>query len=242
MAYILDAIILVIVLLSLWNGHRRGFVLSLSRLAAFVLAIVVAFCLSGAVAGFLYDHTLAPSIQKSLTDNMAAAGNTIESGLNQAVETLPAFIRNVLTNQGTSDGAGLLNLAGGSGDAATVAATLTTGAIRTAVMPLLRVLCFLVLFILAMIVARLLLRVLDGVVKLPLLKQMNKTLGLVAGAVSGLLGALIAVSLLQVVAAMSSPTALINQALLEQTYIVKFLIHINPLGGALREVMSAVQK
>ena len=70
--------------------------------------------------------------------------------------------------------------------------------------------------------------------KLPVLKQLNKTGGVLAGIVSGLLWVLFAVAVLQVVAAVSGPEAVLHTALLQKTYVVRFVMTVSPLSQLLQ--------
>ena len=47
MAYILDAIVVGIFVLAVYLGYKRGFIKAISKLAAFVIAAVVAICFAG---------------------------------------------------------------------------------------------------------------------------------------------------------------------------------------------------
>ena len=77
------------------------------------------------------------------------------------------------------------------------------------------------------------------VAKLPLLKQLNKSLGLLGGIVSGALWAMLAVTVIQVVAAMGLAGDTITLQTVSETAVVNWLIGINPLGGTLIDILNS---
>ena len=238
----LDVLVVLILVSAVVIGHKRGLIKSLTKLLAFVAAIAVAVLFSLALAGLVYDHTVAPSIRETLTDKIGTAGNTIESNIDGALENVPGFIRNALDNKGLGSGEQILSVTGKNMDAAALADKITVEVIRPVAVPLLRAICFVLLFVVALIAALIVLRLLRVVFRLPLLKQFDKSLGAVAGALSGLLLLLVFISVLQLLAATGKPDGLINAAVIDKTWLVKTLINLNPLGGALRDVMQVAAK
>lgn len=234
MAYIIDGVVILIFLLAVLIGSKRGFIKTMSGVLAFVAALAVALLLNGAVAELVYNVAVEPPILSALEEQLSGVGTTVQN-MEKAFDSLPVLVKNLLTQVGITD-------------VDTLAQNMTVGAegslaqgiadvVRSVVVPVLEGICTLVLFILAHIVASLLLRVLDIVAKLPLLKQVNKSLGAVAGILSGVLWVLFAVSVVQVVAAFGTADSAINITVLNDTILTSWLVGINPLGAALREAM-----
>lgn len=241
MAYLVDGIIILILVLSIWSGHKRGFIKSVSGLMAFLAATLVAALLSGPVAGFVYDAVVEPDVVSTMEEYLVSTTENLEGGIDQALEALPAFVTNLLNKSGVTTGADVLAKVTAAEEDVTLAQQIANQVVEPLVVPLLKAICLLVLFIVAYFLCSLVLRVLDVTAKLPLLKQLNKGLGAVGGAVTGLLWVLFAVSLLQVTAAITGPDFVINQALLEDTLLTRWLIAINPVGGALREITALMK-
>ena len=239
MAYLLDGVLILLFVLAIWLGHKRGFIKTVTGVVAFLVAVAIASLLSGPVAQFAYDRAVEPSVVETVDSYTAAATGSLESGVNEALASMPGFVTNLLANGGIASGADVLAKVG-TADAAALGQNIADNVVEPLVIPLLKMIATLILFIVAYVLASLLLRVLNVVAKLPLLKQVNKSLGAVAGVLSGVLWVLFAVSVLQVVAAVAGSDFIINQALLADTIVTDWLIGINPLGGMLREIIAVV--
>ncbi len=240
-AILLDAGILILFLLFVFIGHKRGFIKTASGLIAFIAAAAVAMLLSGPIAQLAYDKLVEPTVITTVEEHLTGT-EAIEESVDQALNELPDLIANVLANSGITSGTDVMNKLGGTVDTALAAQSVADKVVQPIVVPLLKVICTLVLFILAFIAAAILLRVLNVVAKLPLLKQLNKGLGAVAGVLSGILWVLFAVSLLQVLAATGAADGFIPPSLLNDTYLIRWLMDINPIGGALQEWMVVVSQ
>lgn len=225
MAYILDIAVILIFVGAIAIGYHRGIIKMLSKLIALVAAVAVAAILCGPVATWLFDHTMAPSIRVSIADRVEEAGNNIGSGLDEAFNKLPAVLRNALAKEQITSLSQYANVADSS---TAISEHITTNVVRPVAISLLRVLCMLVLFVVAFIVALLIMRSLDKVFRLPGLRKVNKSLGAVAGVISGVLWVVLFVAVVHGIASAASADALISQSVVDQTYVVRFLLNLNP--------------
>lgn len=235
MAYILDGVVILIFLIAISVGYRRGFIKTVAGMVALLAALAVAMLLGQPVAEFVYDKTVEPTVIAAVEEQVAGDGATIGS-MNRVLDSLPGFVQNVMGNVGITTGEDVLTkLTGQTTD--TLAEQVSANVVRPVVVPLLRVLCILVLFLLAYIGASLLFKVLNVVAKLPLLKQLNKSLGLISGVVSGVLWVLLVVTVIQVLAATNT---LITQQELNDSLLTNWLVGLNPLGSVLHEALSII--
>lgn len=235
MAYIIDGVVILIFLLSIIIGARRGFIKTLSGVVAFVAALAVALLLKDAVAGFVYNTMVEPPILSNLEEQLGADGTTVQN-MEKAYDTLPDLVKNLLAQVGVQDVNDLTQTMKVGAEGSLVQSV--ADVVRSVVLPVLQAVFSLVLFILAHIAAGLLLRVLDVVAKLPLLKQVNKSLGAVAGVFSGVLWVLFAVSVIQIVAALGKADSVINMQVLNDTLLTNWLVGVNPLASALGDAMK----
>ena len=241
MAYIIDGAVILIFVLCLVIGTKRGFIKTMSKFVAFVVAAVLAGLLASPVAGFVFDSVLAPKVQSTIADGIASSTTSVASGIDEAVQGLPGFMQNLLNNNGIT-GQTMIDRVGGSAASATAQAeSITTRVIRPLTLSLLQAVAFLLLFLVLMVVVLLVLKVLDKVFKLPGLKQLNKALGFVAGILSGILWVLLAVSLVQVFSA-TNAFGVFSPAVLGQTFVTKWVAGLNPLSGLLRDVIILASK
>jgi len=97
MAYILDAAVILIFLLMLAIGYKRGLVKSLLRLGGSLLAMLAAWGIAAAVAAPIFDAAVAPGLQKLAAENITAAdAATLNEQLTTLLDKLPGPIANGL--------------------------------------------------------------------------------------------------------------------------------------------------
>lgn len=233
LTWILDLALVLIFVLCVCIGRKRGFIKTMTGVLAFFAAAAVAFLLHKSVANVVYDKGIEPSILTAVEENLPD-GQATASSVDLVLEKLPDFVQNMLDKNEVGSGADVLAKVTVAAEPAAIAQQISDTVVRPVVLPVLQMLCVLVLFLVALLAARLLLRVLHVVAKLPVLKQLNKTGGVLAGIVSGLLWVLFAVAVLQVVAAVSGPEALLHTALLQKTYVVRFVMTVSPLSQLLQ--------
>ena len=236
MKYLLDAVVILIFLLCVFIGRKRGFIKTVAGIVAFLAALAVSMLLSGPVAGLVYDKAVEPSIVETVDTKLEETKGTAIEHLDNAYQSLPNMVKNLLAQAGVTDVNGLSDRL--PTDGAETIGHSVNAVVEPLLLPLIKALCSLVLFFIAYIAASIVLRVLNIIAKLPLLKQLNKTLGLVGGIVSGALWALLAVTVIQVIAATGSADSTITLQTVSETVVVNWVAGINPLGGALSEVFN----
>ncbi len=235
MTYLLDAVVILIFLLAVFVGYKRGFIKTVTGVVAFAAALIMVALVASPVASWFYDATVEPSITATVDEKLAAAEESIAAPLDTAFDALPTTVKNLLAQTGVTGADGLEIAPKEEGD--TLASTIV-GAVRPVLLPLVEAVCSLILFLLTFVLVLLLLKVLDVVARLPLLRQLNKALGVVGGVVSGALWALFAVSVIQVIAALGSPDCMINLAVVNDTTVVSSLMAINPFAGTLAALIQ----
>lgn len=237
MKYLLDAVVILIFLLAVIIGHKRGFIKTVAGIVAFIAAIAVAALLNGPVAEMVYDNVIEPPLIETVEQQTAQAQGSAAEQLDSVYQSLPTITKNLLAQAGIANGDDLMQNMPILSSSTPVAQSVAS-VVRTVLLPLLQAVCSLILFVLAYILASILLRVLNVVAKLPVLKQLNKSLGLIAGILSGALWAMFAVTVLQIIAAIGAADSMINLNVLADTVLVDWLSSINPLSGALQEILK----
>ncbi len=236
MAYLIDILVFLLFVVFVLIGRKRGFIKTVAGLVAFAVALMLASLLSGPVSSFVYDTMVEPQVIDAVNEKVGSESPAVEK-IDAALTEMPEFVVRILQNGGVQNGADVLNKLTGAESDVSVGERISEQVVAPIVAPLLKMLCTLILFIIVYIVAIILLKALNLLAKLPILKQLNTVLGAFAGAVSGVLWALFAVSLLQVLAYMGT-VEVITPALLDSTILVKWLCSVNPVAGAVKEVMA----
>ncbi len=236
MSWILDIGLVIVFALCVWRGHRKGLIKALTGVIAFLLAAAVALLLSTVVAGIVYDKTVEPPVVTAI-EEVLGEGGSLAQGADKALEALPAFLQNLLEKADIVSGQDIVGKLTDQADTTSFAQQISDQVVRPPAMKLLKAICTLLLFIVGLLAAHIALRLLNVLAKLPLLKQLNKSLGLVAGVLSGVLWVLFFSCVLQVVAAVSGPDAVINQTVVEQTHLLSWINGLNPLSGTLQSIL-----
>lgn len=240
MAYILDIAVILLFILAIFIGYKRGFIKTILRLVGCILAIVLAFLLSRPIAEGVYDKFLAPIVKEQIVANVPSVDTeTLKNELSSAFDQLPGFVVNALGNNvGTSDQIIDQLKESLTGDVQSIAATISDKVVRPVAAAMLQMICFFILFILLMIVVIIVSCVINKVFHLPVLKQMNGVLGAVAGAIEGVLWVFVALTVLQLIASSASPDALISMENLQNSLLASRLAAINPITSMLHDTMN----
>lgn len=232
---LVDAILVVLLVVFVAVGHYRGFIKTMAGVVSFVAALVLASMLAGPIADFLYDKTVAPGVANAVTESLAADGPAAQR-LDQSLEEMPGFVTRLLAGADIHTGADLLRFVDPAED---LAESVSQRVVRPVVAPILQTICSLLLFVILLVVLNLLLRVLNVLAKLPGLKQVNKGMGLLAGLMQGVLWVLFAVAILDLVAAFGWIDG-VDIALLDGTYLFRWIADINPFTAFVQEVMLPI--
>lgn len=242
MAYILDGVVILIFLLAVIIGYKRGFVQSAIRLVGCIAAVLVAFSLSAPLATGIYDQFISDKMQKMMVDEISkSASGTVDAKLDQILKDLPHTVTNMLSafHLGTSkEIAGKLS-ASVSDSAAVLAKKIDSQIIRPVVTAALQMLCGIVLFIVLMILLSFLAKAVGRIFRLPVLRQMDGLLGAVFGAVQGVLMVFVAVTIISLIATTSGSNAKLTLADVSRTVVVRAVESVNPAGGLFQSAYNA---
>ena len=161
MSIIIDLIIVLIMLLFIFLGYKRGLVKVAFKLCTFFIAIIVAFVFYKPVAKLVIANTnIDETIETKITDKILPEGKT-ETDEVDLSESLPTIILKNSENTVQS-----------------IAKSCSNTLIETA--------CLVLIFIITKIVLKFVTALADLIAKLPILKQFNKLGGTIYGIIEGL--------------------------------------------------------
>jgi uncharacterized membrane protein required for colicin V production len=242
MAYILDGLVIIIFMLAIWMGYRRGFFKSIIQLVGCVAAALIASGLSTPVASGVYDQFISKSVQNQIESRIEeASSETVETALGGVLDDLPDSVSNVLAMFDIGSGEKLKDRIQGSldGTAAQIARAIEDKVIRPAAVSLLKIVIFFVLFIILLILVGIAASIVGKVFKLPILRQTDGLLGAVLGAAQGVVLVLAVVSVISLIASASKPDGKITRAAVNDTLIVKSVEKINPITNRFYSMFGA---
>lgn len=221
MAFVIDALLVILFALCVWLGVKRGFIKTVSGLIALVVAVLLASLLSGPIAQAVYTDAVYPTVLTTLEEYVTGEVVPTVEEADAALDNLPGFVAALLRSAGIDSGADVVAKIEVVAPGDTAARTVADVVVTPIVLPLLQMLISVVLFLLAYVAARIVLRVLDLVAKLPVLKQLNTLLGFAAGALTGALWVIFVARILFVLAWLGV-AAWLTPEVLENTWLASF--------------------
>lgn len=222
---VFDLVIAAALLLCVWQGYRRGFILTLCGF----LAVFVAFFGAGIVSSLMAEpisQLLRPLIERSLTQS--AQDSLTSSALVQASAQSGDLLSSLPLEQALEllRSSGLYQAFSAMVESAVAQGILaaTTNAVRSIAdyisLQAAKLVLFIIAFVLILILWTLLSRALDLAFRLPVLSTLNHWSGAALGLLKGAVVVYIAVWLLR--------DSLIPPEAVQQTYLLKFFSTTTP--------------
>ena len=183
MSIIIDLIIVLIMLLFIFLGYKRGLVKVAFKLCTFFIAIIVAFVFYKPVAKLVIANTnIDETIETAVTRKILPEGATETQEVDLS-QDLPSII-----------------LKNSSDTVQSISKSFTNTIIETA--------CLLLIFIIVKIVLKFVTALADLIAKLPILKQFNKLGGTLYGIIEGLFIVFLGFAIISLIAPMLDSSVL----------------------------------
>ena len=173
--YLADAVIVVIFLLFIILGVKRGFVRSVLDLVGTLAAMLVSMWFSGIAAQWFFSTFLQESLTRQIAEALQAA--PAADAADAVLSVVPEILRGGLEAFGITSDAINQAVAGTSGQAAAA----VVAVLSPMVVSVLRGLFALVLFVFLLVIFRILSGVVCRIFRLPVLRQLDKGLGILLG-------------------------------------------------------------
>lgn len=197
--YLADAIIVVIFLLFIILGVKRGFVRSVLDLVGTLAAMLVSMWFSGIAAQWVFSTFLQESLTRQIAEALQAA--PAADAAEAVLSVVPEILRGGLEAFGITSDAINQAVAGTSGQAAAA----VVAVLSPMVVSVLRGLFALVLFVFLLVIFRILSGVVCRIFRLPVLRQLDKGLGILLGVAQAALITVLLCFCAQALISVSSP-------------------------------------
>lgn len=237
MSMALDIVLLIIWAVFIIISAKKGFVLSLLEFAAVIVAMVVSFQLSSALAPQLYENWLEPKVILALQEALPAKGGTAAQQAQAVLASLPenaaSFAKavgidvNYLAGQIRE-----LNL-GSSGQLAKLLAERVGGPI---VIQMCRFVLFCIFSVVISIVMKLLAGVIDRIFNLPVLRTANTALGALLGGLKGLVIVALICMTARMIVDLSPQMNEGLKTMVDSSFIADAVNEINPVLHAMQGI------
>lgn len=226
--------LVIIFILSVVLGYRRGFIQTMLQLAVWGVSFAVALFVSLPIANAIFDGWIAESMQSDISESLQDTGtSSAEEQLAEILDGLPGPIASVLENNDALSQTFLDVKQEADATVDTVSRTLVEKLVRPAVVLLLRFVIFLILFVALLFLLKFVRKLLKPLSKLPLLRTADGILGAVLGALKGIVYILAIVSIIQIVAALSPSNGALSKDVVEDTTLVSWVADRNPITNSL---------
>lgn len=240
MAYMLDIAVILILLLAVYIGYRRGFVKAVIKLVGCVLAVVIASVASLPLASGIFDAFAGDKLQEVIASQMTSTDTAaVAAGIEAALDKLPGPVLNALEAYGLGTPEQIIGGVKESldGSVEDIARSVVEVVIRPVAVALLRTLCFFLIFLLLILLVALVANLISKVFKLPILRQMDGGLGAIVGVAEGVVLVFVAVTVVQMIATSSSGDAWITNQDIHDTMLVRWVAERNPLADVLKDIL-----
>ncbi len=226
MGILLDIGFVIIILLCVVFGYKKGFFKSIAGFIGAVIAMFLAWVLAGLIANALYQGIF----REKLIDNISAvlsndALASFPEKAAQVVANLPGFLSNTLNNQGITSSQIEQSLQAAGNNAAPATADL----ISPAVIWLLQLLLTVILFFILVILVRLVIKLIGNVFRLPVLCQVDGILGGLFGIFKGVVYIFLVCILLQLLMPVIGNSSEPMKQVLDNSFIYQFIFYNNPI-------------
>ena len=229
MSLTLDLIIIIVFIVCILLGIKRGFVKSAAKFIGTVFSVLAASLIGEAVAGWIYQSFVRDPFVEMIGN--VISGLTGSESISGVFSTLPDFIVRALTEAGFTEENLLSRLTSSQGEAAEV----IVDAISPVFIAFIKTFAFIVLFLLFMIIVSAVARIIDRMINFTLLSSVNRILG----GVFGILIALIVIWVAFAITGVFIPLATVemqsafNEAK-NTSWLAKAFMDANPFSGIFR--------
>lgn len=228
MGYILDGIILLICLICVLVGVKKGFIHSVVRFLGAVIAALLASTLGGALAQWLFDTMFRGAMVEKINSSLQALGSENAAAAGQVLASLPDFLVRALEEAGVT----LETVSHAINSQTSGAAGMVVDYLSPVFVNFLKVLAVIVLFFLFTTLARLLAALISDLLRLPILRELDGVLGGAFGFLLALVSVWVVVAGATVFMPMlDSSSQQQVQAALDSSLLTGTLVNMNPLGG-----------
>ena len=226
MGILLDIGFVIIILLCVVFGYKKGFFKSIAGFIGAVIAMFLAWVLAGLIANALYQGIF----REKLIDHISAvlsndALASFPEKAAQVVVNLPGFLSNTLNNQGITSSQIEQSLQAAGNNAAPATADL----ISPAVIWLLQLLLTVILFFILVILVRLVIKLIGNVFRLPVLRQVDGIMGGLFGIFKGVVYIFLVCILLQLLMPVIGNSSEPMKQVLDNSFIYQFIFYNNPI-------------
>lgn len=229
MSYILDAILVLIILITVFISAKKGFVRTLVEVVGFVAAIFIAFTFSSPIASAVYGKMVEPVIVKTVENVSTDTANTASDAVDAVWQKMPAFVTESnflgLSKENISQQVEIETANG----VTELADSVSNSFAKPVITKLLSVLISVILVVALIFVVKIAAKYINKLFSFSLIGTINKTLGGILGLVKGVALAVVFCMIITLIISFTKNGFLIfTYDAIQSSYIFKFLAGFSP--------------
>ncbi len=178
---IIDGIILLVFVLSVVGGYKKGFVRMVLSVVALIISVAAANQFSMPVAKAVNDAFVHEAVVESVTEYVSSVA---EKGADDIIAQSPEGLREIAEENGIS----LNEIAANAADKEALepkCEEVVTKAEGVVILPVLKLICFAALYFIFQAICSIIITFMNKVFRIPIVNGLNKTLGAICGGAKG---------------------------------------------------------
>lgn len=229
MSYILDAILVLIILITVFISAKKGFVRTLVEVVGFVAAIFIAFTFSSPIASAVYGKMVEPVIVKTVENVSTDTANTASDAVDAVWQKMPSFVTESnflgLSKENISQQVEIETANG----VTELADSVSNSFAKPVITKLLSVLISVILVVVLIFVVKIVAKYINKLFSFSLIGTINKTLGGILGLVKGIALSVVFCMIITLIISFTKNGFLIfTYDAIHSSYIFKFLAGFSP--------------
>ena len=229
MSYILDAILVLIILITVFISAKKGFVRTLVEVVGFVAAIFIAFTFSSPIASAVYGKMVEPVIVKTVENVSTDTANTASDAVDAVWQKMPSFVTDSnflgLSKENISQQVEIETANG----VTELADSVSNSFAKPVITKLLSVLISVILVVALIFVVKIVAKYINKLFSFSLIGTINKALGGILGLVKGIALAVVFCMIITLIISFTKNGFLIfTYDAIHSSYIFKFLAGFSP--------------
>lgn len=229
MAYILDAIIVLIILVFVILSAKKGFVRTLVEVVGFVAVIVIAFTFSSPLASTVYDKIIQPSVVKTVEDVASDGISSATDAVDAVWNKMPSFITGSSFIDISKESVTATVQDKAASNSEQLAQNISEEFVKPVTVKFLSVLISVVMVVILLFIVKIVAKYVNKLFTFSVIGSINKTLGGILGLVKGAAVAVIFCLVVTLILSFTKDGFLIfTYDAINSSYIFKFLMGFSP--------------
>lgn len=227
--WVIDFIVLVLIVIIIFAGYKKGFLRSILSLGGFLIATVFSFMFGRMIAEGVFDSMVKPWLTSMVETQVVAGTNqSLAAAVDNMYQNLPGYLSGPLDFLFGSKEQVMANIQSAMTENSATMTDSIVGLLKPMMVVLISILTVLILFLLCMFALRIIDKMLIQVRRIPVIGTFDGLLGGVVGVFQAILWMVVLVFLVKAVILLSSNgITWLNDKVVDSTILFKWLYNFD---------------